>query len=193
MKRSLFVLGILATCFFLYSCGTRAMILLEPYNSKKELREKVFLVNNGEIQINSHIDILKIYDLYEPDCYDKNEYLLYEILIWPEQDTSIPIEMMSVEVTECGEPTPFSVFCKSYPGEDEPELISLPFRVKDANLYSFFVKIKKQYNEFEELSIHYQINIEDSAINKKHQFRKQYQISSKHITFFKYWLHTCEQ
>lgn len=193
MKRRLIVLlGLLAASLFLDSCGTRALILLEPYHSKKELREKVFLIDNGELQINSHIDILKIYDLYEPDCYDKNEYLLYEIKIWPEQDTSVPIEMMSVEVTECGEPTPFSVFYKSYPGEDEPELISMPFMVKEGRSHSIYVKIKKRQNELRELSIQYQINIGDSTIVKKHQYRKQYQISSKLITFFKYWLHSCE-
>lgn len=193
MKRRLIVLlGLFATCFFLYSCGTRSLIWLEPYHSKKELHEAFPLTDKGEITIISHIDILEHFDLYEPDCYEKEDYCLYEIKIWPEQDILVPIEMISVVVTECGESVPFSVFYKSYPGEDEPYLVSMPFMVKEGMSHSIYVKIKKQLNEFRELSVKYQINIGDSSIVKKHQYRKQYQICSKHITFFKYWLHTCE-
>lgn len=198
MKKYLSYLSILFVCFLQYSCVVQSMETLESYQPERQILEEFHVLGQGKVKIASSCSY-SYYDMYEwkeSDSSNSDGYMIYVIEIWQrgqvkEDNTEPVLELVSVEVTECGNPLLFSIFQKTYPGETEPELIITPYAVKDRNNHKFFVKIKKAERDIHELSIKYHIEINDIPVIKEHQYKREYSIQTKHHKLFKSWLRNC--
>lgn len=198
MKKYLYYVCILFMCFLQYSCVVQSMESLVSYRPKRQIIEEFYVLGQDKIKITSNCSY-SYYDMYEweeSDSSNSEGYMIYVIEIWQggevkENNTKFVLELVSVEVTECGNPLPFSIFQKTYPGEVEPVPIIAPYALKDRNNHKFFVKIKKAERDLCALSIKYHIKINDIPVIKEHQYRREYSIQTKHLKLFKSWLHNC--
>lgn len=158
-------LCIVLTSLLLHSCVLQSGTYLEPYRPGTNVCEDLVFPDQNKIRIVSNRDytVFDLYDLYESgdDC------MPYAIRIYADQNTENQIELVSVDVTECGNPLPFSVFHKIYPGNANPELVSFPSAVRDKNHHTYFVKIKKRPKDIAELTITYQINVNGFSCQKR--------------------------
>ena len=190
IRKCVHALCIVLTSLLLHSCVLQSGTYLEPYRPGTNVCEDLVFPGQNKIRIVSNRDypVFELYDLYESgdDC------MPYAIRIYADQNTENQIELVSVDVTECGNPLPFSVFHKIYPGNAEPELVSFPSAVRDTNHHTYFVKIKKRPMDIAELTITYQINVNGSPVKKEHRYRKKFSIYTKHHTLFEYWLRDCK-
>ena len=194
MKKHLYYVGILIVCFLQQSCTIQSMVTLQSYRPKIQIIEEFPVSEQDKIKIISSRSYF-YHDLYkweESDSGNRGGYMIYVIDVGQEDQSNdnveFTIEFISVEVTECGNPLPFSIFQKTYPGEKNPELIMTPYVVKGCNTHKFFIKIQKPEEDICDISIKYYIKINGILVTKEHYYRKQFSIETKHHTLFKFWL-----
>ena len=197
MKKILYSVGILFVCSLHQSCSIQSMMSLQPYNSKIQTKEEYPISEQGKVKIISNISYYynDLYEWKEPDSDKSCGYTIYEIDVRQERqsdnNTEFTIELISINVTECGNPLQFSIFQKTYPGKKNPELIVTPYVVKDCNTHKFFIKIQKPVEEIRQISIKYNFEINGIPVIKEHIYRTQFSVETKHHTLFKCWVSNC--
>lgn len=196
MNKIFLILELVVFCLLMNSCKIETLVCLYPYHPYSVIRDDIVIGERDTVTIISRIS--DVYDtLCEPEWDDKDKYTVYKIDIYT-GGIQTRIELGSVSVTECGVPIPTSIFYRNhYPGswKKKPVMVSsFPLMLKNQYAgYSFYVKIKKQEKDIQELTIQYQINIDARPVIEKHQYRKRLIICTKKFDLYKHWLRTCEE
>lgn len=198
MRKYLYPIGILFVFFLQQSCSIQSMMSLQPYHQKIQITNEIPASEQVIIKVSSNLSYF-YYDLFEWEESENDNsggYTIYVVdvgqKVQSDDDTDFTIELNSVEVTECGNPLPFSIFQKTYPGMKNPELIETPYVERDCKSHKFFIKIQKPKEEIREVTIIYNIEVNGIPVINVHKYRTQFSVETKHHTIFKFWVCNCK-